>query len=515
MRFNVDMDKLRATWHGSPQINSAKDLFRVSLDLGDQKSLVADTHLFENQPIRLLPYSDFDSQRRDASGREYPSGDAGLVTEIAEGDVVFAIKHHRSDNRLLSENTPGSELKEHVKLQDTHIQLAIGVADRSRGLPGVVTLNSPQSYGAESGAPGRFGDPGYPMIFVRPEYPSYVPVVLHRRFTNNIRTMALAFNAVSKFPGNGRYNGGDPLACCSVNDLKQHVTQMLFALAGNKQQRKQARDWFQQPENLIYCAEYAFIAASAGCHWPLNAETITGLTNARVSHRFMTMLERHNLGQSTRLTADNPNPLSRLVRASVAPGDLMPLPDYASSRKKLSEQNKLAFKPFTAADIVDHALRLHFDREKNGESIAQVQAAVLTKMMPGFLEMLGLDAEDAHPDHKEAATAVFTEIVRIVGSQYQSYEAFRAALKPALKTASMLIGGRSGGVDNPGNLFVPPCLFHIVARQEHAGGLLGLSYLAHGLHLSLLRGSSSPTVRAPERVVSVITEREEGHAATV
>ncbi len=514
MKYNVDTDKLRATWQGLPLIKTAEDLFRVSLDFGQQGQVVADTHLFPTKPVRLLPYSDFDSQRRDASGRQYASGDAALVADIPEGDVLFAIKHHRCNNRYLSKQTPGDELKEHLKLQDTHIQVVIGVADRSRGLPGVVTLNSPQSYGAETGAAGRFGEVGYPMIFVRPAYPSYLPARLHRSFTDNIRTMALAFNAVVRFPGNGRYNGGDPLACCSVKALKEHVTQMLFALAGNKSQRKAARDWFAQADNLIYCAEYAFVAASAGCHWPLNAQTVASLTNSRLSHRFITMLERHNLGQSTRLTADNPNTLSRFVSASVAPDDLLPMPAYASENQKMVEQKKLAFKPFTAADIVDHALRLHFEREKSGESIAPVQAAVLNKMMPGFLEILGLDSEDANLNHKEAATIVFTEIVRTVGTQYPSYAEFRAALKPSLKAASMLVGGRSGA-ENPGNLFVPPCLFHIVAREEHSGGLLGLSYVAHGLHLSLLHGEDAPVALTQQSINAVASDREISHAAAV
>lgn len=485
MIYNADKELLRSTWQGSPTIGNAEDLFRVSLDFGDHGKLSADTHLFSKQPLRLLPYSDFDSQRRDASGRQHVSGDSALCEHITEGDVVFAIKHHRCDNRLLSETTPASELKEHLKLQDTHIQIAIGVSDRARGIPGVVTLNSPQSYGGEANTPGRFGAPDYPMIFVRPEYPDYLPANLHTDFNDNIRTMALAFNAVVKFPGGGRYNGGDPLACCTVQALKRHVTKMLFAIAGSSVEQKQANDWFERPENLIYCAEYAFVAATAGCHWPLNQRTITELTNATVSKRFLSMLEKHNQGSSTRLTDTNPNRLTRCVRASVAPPNLLPLPAYAPSERRSQEQTKLAFKPFTAADIVDHAMRIHFEREIHGEAVASVQAAVLRKMQPGFIEMLGLDGEDANPAHKAAAISVFTQIVRIVGTEHQSYQHFRSALQPALDAAEHLVGGRNS-VDNPGNLFVPPSLFHIVARKEHSGGLLGLSYLAHGLHLSLV-----------------------------
>lgn len=486
MIYHADTDKLRTTWQGAPTIGNAEDLFRVSLKAGANKQIVADTHLFVDQALRILPYSDFDSIRRDAAGREYDSADAALSEFIHEGDVVFAIKHHRCDHRALTESLSKDELKEHLKLQDTHIQLAIGVQDRARGFPGVITLNSPQSYGVDASIPGRFGAPDYPMIFVTPEFPHYLPATLHSACKDNLRTMALVLNAVVKFPGNGRYNGGDPLACCTVEALQQHVTQMLYAVAGADQQRQQANEWFSHPDNLIYCAEYAFIAASAACHWPLNPSTVTGLTDKATSNRFFSILDSHNAGEITPLTENNPNKLARQVRVSKAPGTLRPIPDYAPTSLKAIEKPKLAFKPFTPADIVDHALRIHFEREKTGESVAGIQAEVLKKMLPGFIEMLGLDAENANPKHKNAAKTVFMEIVRIVGTEHRNYQEFRAALQPALKAAESLIGGRTRQ-NTPGNLFVPPSLFHVVARNEHDGGILGLSYLGHGLHLTLVR----------------------------
>jgi hypothetical protein len=486
MIYHADRDKLRDTWQGAPVIGSAEDLFRVSLQTGPNRQIVADTHLFKDTPLRLLPYSDFDSVSSDATGRQYESADAALNDYIADGDVAIAIKHHRCDHRLLTEKLSNAELKEHIKLQDTHIQLAIGVNDRARGLPGVVTLNSPQSYGSDESMPGRFGAADYPMIFVSPEYPGYLPASLHAAFKDNLRTMALAFNAVVKFPGNGRYNGGDPLACFNVEALQQHVSQMLYAVAGNNAQRRRAVEWFTHPDNLIYCAEYAFIVMSAACHWPLNPATVKSLTDTNTANSFFAILESHNNGNETTLTEGNPNKLARRIRASAAPDNLQPLPEYAPPRLKSAEKTKLAFKPFTPADIVDHAIRIHFDREKYGESIAATQAGVLSKMLPGFIEMLGLDAANANPNQKAAATAVFNQIVAVVGKQHSSYQAFRDALQPLLEAAAALTGGRARN-NSPGNLFVPPSLFHIVARKEHSGGLLGLSYLGHGLHLTLLR----------------------------
>ena len=36
------------------------------------------------------------------------------------------------------------------------------------------------------------------------------------------------------------------------------------------------------------------------------------------------------------------------------------------------------------------------------------------------------------------------------------------------------------------SLFVPPSLFHLIAKGHLKGGLLDLDYLAHGLHYSLV-----------------------------
>lgn len=485
MDFYADMDKLHSVWPEGPKCRDAEDFFRVAVDLGSKGKITADTHLFPGRKLTILPYSDFDSLSRDARGNRHTSGDSALAEAIQPGEIVFAIKHHRCSHRLLDQKTAAENLKEHLKLQDTHIQLAAGVMDRGRGQPGVVTLNSPQSYPGESGPPGRFGTDNYPMIFVKPTFPVYLPAEIHPVFVDNIRTMAVAFNAVAKFPGNGRYNGGDPLAANTPEQVVEHVTRMVLAIAATGDRQRGAREWFSKPENLIYCAEFAFIAATAGCLCPLNITYLEGLVGEKVARNFIAILDKQASGHKTELTRSNPNKMANLVTVAIAPSDLKPMPEYASAEQLPLESTKLAFEPFTPADIVDHAMRLHFDREKQGESIAPVQAAVMQKMQAGFIEMLNLDGSDADPVQRRAAKSVYGSIISIVGTQHSSYQEFRNALDPVLALARELTSGKANN-GHRSKLFVPPSLFHIVARHEHTGGLLGLDYIGHGFHLSLV-----------------------------
>lgn len=483
--FHADTEALRRIWPKEPSINNTEDLFRVAVDLGNNGQFTADTHLFKGQPLRLLPYADFDSLSRDASGFKHPGGDAPLAEVITPGQLAFAIKHHRCENRQLNAQAKKKGLKETIKLQDSHIQIAIGVEDRGRGRPGVITLNSPQSYGGEGETPGRFGAADYPMIFVTPTFPSYLPTEYRQAFINNIISMCVAFNAVSKFPGNGVYNGGDPLAASTPELVVEHVKQMILAIAGNAAQKKASKKWFKDPNHLIYCAEYAFLSATAGCLCPLNHQYLDPLVGPTVTKRFINELRSHSEGKESVLSNTNVNRLVKYVKTHVAPADLLPLAEYAPESIKETEKQKLALQPLTPADIVDHAMTVHFDRRNLGESIAPLQAALLLKMQSGFLDMLNLNHPEVNLEHREAVIAQFSEVVSIVGTPHSNYDKFRQRLEPALEKLGKNITV-AGATTKQVTLFVPPSLFHVTARKEHHGGLIDLDYLGHGLHLSLL-----------------------------
>jgi hypothetical protein len=488
--YRVDMGVANSTWRGETQAATAEDLMRVTVALGDQR-IPADTHLF-GQPVHVIPYHNADNVT-DADGNAVARGDAVIAEYFAPGEIGIAVKHHRPEHRtLLLEGGSPDSMKENFKLQDTHIEIVVGV-DRE-GAPGAITLNNPQSY--ES---GRFGSAEYPMIFLRLRYPEYLSAEQALAFRNNIRTMATAFNAVSNFPGD--YNGGDPLGARNPEELREHVSQMVRAIAGDEA----AREWFTKTENLIYCAELAFVSLSAGMHFPLNAETFVPLVGEDVWSRFVAALEKHNNGDRTAFTEMNENDYAALVHLDLAPADLQAAWSYAPSAEA---QSQLAFQPFTVADIVEQFLATHLPRRELGEDLAPAQGAALQAMKPGLLEALSLDRVPlltmpeiamAPVDQRPGLMAryqvegLYSNIVRIVSMRHDSYQAFRDAIGPHIALARTMTGPRDASGTG---LFVPPSIFHVVAQDRHPSGLLDLEYVGHGFHWSMVRRGDGPV--APE-----------------
>ncbi len=526
LTITPNFEALNSQFSGDQPMTTIEDAFTVTVKLGD-KAFRAGTHLFPGT-LTLIPYDDGqhtvvqsgsnsegpiwnvgDREIADARGEKTNlRGDEVLARYFAPGEIGYAIKHHRPEHRTLSLEA-GADLKETVKLQDTHIELVVGVerpSDHDHNpatpdvmVPGVITLNNPQDY-----EEGRFGDPSYPMIFVENKYPQYLSNVsldgapVANAFETNVRTMMLGLNAVSNFPGD--YNGGDPLGARNPAQLRALVGKMIQAIAGDED----ALDWFKESENNLYCAELAFVAASAGLHFPLNEETFVkgGIVDAETWAMFGAELAKHNAGEPTIFTIKNENGLARLVDGALAPAGLKPVWQYAPTALQAAESQKLAFQPLTMADIVDSFLSTHMPRAQFGEALAPAQAALLSAMQPGLLEAMTLDDQtiaNAAGTEKEAhlkgarakVDALYAALVQAIGQQYESYTAFRAALEPLMAQARVITGPRG---DTGVGLFVPPSLLHMVA-QGRFEGLIGLQYVGHGLHFSQLNVQETPESR--------------------
>jgi hypothetical protein len=481
--YEADMDALNDTFRGTP-MKTIEDAYSVHMDLG-QIAFTAPTHLFGG-PVNVIPYADEDGLR-DASGQLVQRRDEIIAKVFPPGDVGFAIKHHRPSHRAISVGGSAASMKENMKLQDTHIGIVVGV--ERDGQPGAITINNPQAY-----QDGLFGGDDYPMIFVRPVLPSYVSSQLRSAFVDNIRTMMVAFNTVSDFPGD--YNGGDPLAANSPEKLKVHVEMMVRAIAGDPA----GRDFFDDPKNLIYCAELAHVAASAGVLFPLNDTTMIPLVGQEVWTTFQGELERHNAGDPSAFTDRNENNLVSLVKLALAPDELQPIVEYAPANIQETERKKLAFQPMTMADIVQQFMRTHVPREQMGEALAPVQGALLDKMRPGLLEAMSMDQVDPSDPRRVAVDALFDQFVQVVSTPYESYAHFQEAIAPLMAQARMMTGPRD---DTGTGLFVPPSLFHVVAQGKHNGGLLQLAYEGHGVHVTQVKLKANPTEPpvTPEPVV--------------
>ncbi len=468
LQSKVNLVKLNELWteEGDEPVTRVEDAFRVKVTFGDHP-FVADTHLFG--PLRIIPYSDGD-EVTDASGRDVGRGDAVLSTHFPPGEIGISVEHHRPSHRVLSfsEESDSDSLKEHFKLQDSHVGLLVGV--QRDGAPGVVSLNNPQEF--ESGG---LGEAFQPRIYLRPVYPWYLNAERQKQFRDNIRTMALGFNAVSNFPED--YNGGDPLAARNPAEVRKHVSQMIKAIGGDKA----ARQWFQEPENCLYCSEFAHLSFSAGLIVPLNEETVTGLVGAKWWRKFEAQVHAHNSGRRSAFTELNENPNDALIPLSLAPAGLKPAASYAPLGNK--ESSLLAFQPMTMADIIEHFMALHLPRASLGEGLAATQAAVFAQLRPGLLEIMAMNELPKSDPQRQAVENLFDRLAALVAQEYPNYASFRAALQPLMDEARTMSGPRG---DSGTGLFVPPHLMHLVALGRHKGGLLGLEYAGHGLHWSIL-----------------------------
>jgi Somatomedin B domain len=490
--YEANMDALNAEFPDAVPMKVIEDAFSVRMVLGEVE-FTAPTHLFGG-PVNVIPYSDEDGVQ-DASGEVLERRDEVIAKLFPPGDIGFMIKHHRPQYRTLDMSSESSNMKEHLKLQDTHIGIIVGVT--RDGQPGAISLNNPQDY-----QDGLFGDDHYPMIFVRPVLPDYVEGPVQSQIIANIVTMMVGFNAVSNFPSD--YNGGDPLAANSLEKLRTHVEMMVRVIGGDSE----AQPYFDDPANMIYCAELAHVGASAGLHFPLNDTTMVPLVGQEIWDNFKAEVAQHNDGQPSLFKSMNSNDLVSLVELTLAPEDLKGVPEYASDDIRAEERSRLALHPMTMADIIEHFLRTHIPREQMGESIAPVQAAVLAKMRPGIIEATGMDRLDPTDPRRVAVDGVFDQVLEIVGQSYGSYEEFRAALEPVLAAARAITGPRD---DTGQGLFVPPSLFHIVTQGKHTGGLMKLQYEGHGVHVSHVQRKADPS-QPP--VIEPVVEPDEPFGGT-
>lgn len=450
--------------------STPEEAYSVRVKVGD-KTLVAPTHLFGEQ-VNIIPYSNEDDVRT-ADGHRLTRGDAVIATVYKPGEVGIAVKHHRSEYPDLDlDMAEPTMMKEHFKLQDTHIEVVVGV--KRDGQNGAITLNNPQDY-----EDGLFGDEQYAMIFLKPVYPDYLTAAQKKAFENNVRTLLVGFNAVTDFPGD--YNGGDPLGARNPEKVREYVKQMVLAINGDVA----ARAWFTEPENQVYCAELAFLAFSAGLITPLNDATMIPLVGAEQWSKFQENIRKHNAGEPTAFTELNANERVKYIRdLTTAPADLQPAAAYGPP----GEDRKLALEPLTMSDILDEFLRTHIPREHFGEALAPAQAAVLAAMKPGLLEQMGLDELPESDPRRAAVDTLYAEIVEAVGKSYASYTEFRAALEPLLAQARAVTGPRG---DSGVGLFVPPSLFHVAAQGKRAG-LLKFQYEGHGVHVSAVKRRTRP-----------------------
>lgn len=417
------------------EVTKAAELFQLTTKVGNDE-ILSDPHFvgLEENRLKFLPYDNSWGLQQYA-----------LLKNILPGEIAISIKHHSP--------LPDSAMTEHIKLQCTHIQIAVGVPG------GVLTINNPQGY--ES---GLFGDESYPMIFIKPKLSLEVSPQLASEYLANIRTWLVLVNTFSHFPGD--YNGGDPLTCISREDIIRFGNAIVDALLGEEA----AIAWLAEESQGIYCAELAYVALNLGLYFPLNKEALgTRFEAVKKALTDKVFLER------------NSNPHVNLIDISTASAVLKPLDqEITSPDDKQIFWPGLAIRPFTLADLVEEYLKRTLPRASMGEAAgAKVQGDVFSSIRPDLLEMAQIPSSIL-----EEVNQMLDRIQETISTEHSSYTEFRARIAPTLLEISKK-------TLEAGIAYVPPHCFLVRAADHISGqdqsGVLGWEYIGHGLHKSLFK----------------------------
>ncbi|HVS65100.1 MAG TPA: hypothetical protein VMT85_16540 [Thermoanaerobaculia bacterium] len=473
---------MRSIFYTGPPPKEVADLFRVRMIL-DGRSWTVDSHLIGSE-LRIVPYDNGDSAS-DATGEPFGRGDSAVAELFPLGEIGFAVKHHRAAQRVLE--VPYRSvflLREELKLQGSHLQLVVGV--ERDGAPGAVTLSAPQTY--ES---GRFGTASYPMIFLRPVYPSFLGAEQVRAFRDNLRTMMLGFSSVASFPSS--YGSGDPMAASTRESVREHVAMMVRAIGGDAE----ALQWFKAPERRLYCGELGYLATNAGLLVPLNARTLVPMVGPEAWEAFVDQVERHGRGELSRFSTLNQNRLVPMIEVATAPEDLLPAGEYAqragAGDGAQKPEDRLAFEPQTAADLLRVYLRsvlpamdqaaIAGGGDGGAVDVPALRAELIRSVRAGFVQILEL-AKRPPVDPARRRVEDLLDQMAVVAAADGSGEEALDELEPLLDE----LGQHLLTLDPPaGVLLAPPSLFQAVAQDLWPAGLLDLEYVGHGLHVTLVR----------------------------
>jgi hypothetical protein len=468
-----------------------------------------------------------------------------------EGDIGISLKHVAPEHRVMVPATADKEAMKlydtHIQLwtcvKDAQGDLrAITLNNPTNYAKSAQALDG--SGFSQSKVYGAFGTRAYGNIFLRMNYdklgsdketaltrPDGSTVKTWRAFHDNFRTMSVIFNSVSWFPVD--YNGNDPLASHDPAGVKQHLAMAIHAVIGTANARGW---WLTQKQHFIYCAELAHLAASAALLVPLNADNVVGLSAPAgfpaitTTHwkAFVKEIATHNayagklgplttaelkatyIGAKNRLNTgeSNSGPFKHFVKGAVSriklalsPAALKPFHAYTDMSAVCAQGDSkidcMAFKPMTMADMVQSFLGVYIPRHTayglgDGQQLEAlyggVQAEMLIGMKDGLYEAMGL--EGTHPQQVQGRAMLSGIIDKlaasggVIRSTYASHAAFEQALvsSPDMLAAQAFV---SQG-PKPTSFFAPPSLYHLVALKRHQA-MVGLDYIAHGVHFSLVK----------------------------
>lgn len=451
-------------------LQNDRDLLTKLIKVGDGWEEVP-THIRRDSDIRLIAYQNaWQSKQRD------------LLRYMLPGEWFIGSSHHNPANRTITRQVMQDEEKglEMLKFSITHIRNYIGIRD-TRGKPGMVATDSPRSYANQYKA-GHVNPKDYPALIWRVRFLEDISPAEQRAYINNIRTWSMLMHKVTKFPPD--YNGTDNLMTHTLAKVIEFGADVLGALSGSRSSLNK----LHQKSAQVYCSESGLhLALNLGLNAPLNEKTVTQLFGAARWPQVQAMvnagrdfwkngkhLDYYGNGNDGYVQNAEQN---RMVDMEAAPGWLQPLKERMSNRPLSG--GGLVFRPWNSADMIEHFVKTAVPRKgRETWPVSNAQAELLNWAKPGIFHSLGFGAANPPPPQ---LVMLFDTLIAKVRQVYDSYDAFRAAIKPELIAAQQIVAPKAGGE----GAFVPPHM--VISIAGDADELIALEPVGQLFHIDTLQ----------------------------
>ena len=453
--YEVDLAKLQARF-GAPAMTHVGAPFHKQLRLGDEMVSVPNVTRHDAahaDDINVLPYDNDAGQTQQIEGDPVLGRRCELLAHAHVGDIFWGVSHMNFQHR-----DQGSDL-ESIKQHMTHVRIYAVVEQ------GVAVMDFPRSYAgkARGSEPdvgvenGVINTPTYPSTLYRLIFPDHISAGAQRAYRDNIRSWAVLVNKLARFPA-ADYNGNDPLGTHDLDQVKLFGHQVMTAL--DKDANGQPTDtatkalaWLQRGANQLYCAEGAVhVAINLGLNMPLN-EAGLGLRHWLRFQRLLQAGEQrfwsreypdaypvgsgHAGGPPS--TQESPHSqYTRQIAITAAPVWLKPI-------------DTLAFRPWSAVDMIEHFLRRIVPRDpaaagsldSRSPAVGQAQAELFMATRAALTPVTqALDGD---------AVAKIDQIYRLIGPLLR-----RPDDKQNLDVALQDIMDAARPTDSAQVLFIPP-----------------------------------------------------------
>jgi hypothetical protein len=168
---------------------------------------------------------------------------------------------------------------------------------------------------------------------------------------------------------------------------------------------------------------------------------------------------------------------NRLVEMEPAPDWLKPLKDRLPGRPLAG--GGLVFQPWDTADMIDHFIKTAIPRKgRETWDVSNAQAELLLWLKPGIFHSMGFSRTSPPPPQ---LVMLFDTLVSKVRRNYESYEAFRAAIVPELQAAHQIVAPKAQGA----GAFVPPHMVTTILGD--ADELIALEAVGQLFHEDVLK----------------------------